>query len=198
VKTRQQRAHRRGYNFENELVNNFRNFGWHAKRLGGSSIYIPDIIATRRYNRKFDYCIALEAKSTGRDRVEIPGKEFWRCVDWFDMFPMYDEYPIRSKYVVLSYKFFSTRASGIKQDGAKRRQPKEYHHILKISNDPNTVMARSFISRIKDAYCNYNNGPRLVFKDNEGDQYVQAMDKSKILKTVTNFKDVIDTILFEC
>lgn len=198
TRTRQQRAHKRGYNFENSLVNYFKDFGWHSKRLGGSSIHIPDIISTKRYNGKYDYYVTVEAKATGLDRVEIPNDEVWRCFNWFDMFPIYNDFPLRQKHVIFAYKFLSRKAGDFKKKDVKGRTPKEYYHILKLSEDPDNIMARSFISRIKNAYCNYTTGPKLVFKDNEGEQYVTAMERAHILKSVNSFKDVIDTILFDC
>lgn len=91
----------RGYNFEYSIVNAFNDHHskqWHARRLGGSSTGLPDIVAT---NKVKSLLYAIEAKSGESDILYIPRDQIERCIDITDKFLTAYKY----RYVVFAFKF---------------------------------------------------------------------------------------------
>lgn len=102
----------RGYVFEKQIVNAFNNHispssssssssqkkEWHAKRLGGTTTHLPDIVII---NNDKSILYSVEAKSGDTDRLYIPRDEIERCLDittkWLSSY--------KGKYVVLAFKF---------------------------------------------------------------------------------------------
>lgn len=92
----------RGYNFEHALVERFnRSEGWHARRLGGSSTGLPDIVAL---NNERSILLAIEAKSGTGDILYVPPDQIARCVLVRDMFSVYKE-----RKIVFAFKFLSKK-----------------------------------------------------------------------------------------
>lgn len=91
----------RGYNFEYAIVNAFnghKSKDWHARRLGGSSTGLPDIVAT---NKRKSVLYAIEAKSGESNILYIERDQIERCQDITDKFlTAYD-----SRFVVFAFKF---------------------------------------------------------------------------------------------
>ncbi len=88
----------RGYSFEHNIVQYLEKIGWRAKRLGGSSTNLPDILATHR-----DTMYSMEAKSVmmpAKKSALIPYDQVLRCIDMLTMFPVYSE-----QYLVFAFKF---------------------------------------------------------------------------------------------
>ena len=78
----------RGYDFESSIVKTFnRSPGWHAKRLCGASIYLPDVMCI---NDMYSTIIAIEAKSTVQNYAYVPQDQIERCMNWVNMFDRYD------------------------------------------------------------------------------------------------------------
>lgn len=89
----------RGYSFEyfiSQAFNNRRD--WAAKRLGGTSVGLPDIIAT---NTEQGTVLSIECKSGDTDTHYIPADQLDRCKDIIDRFLSF--YP--NRYIVLAFKF---------------------------------------------------------------------------------------------
>ena len=77
----------RGYGFETWLVQKFQESGWDARRLGGASTGLPDVVAVN--NRTGDL-YAIEAKSLRGKSVTIPIDEINRCRDIGHLFFYYN------------------------------------------------------------------------------------------------------------
>ena len=69
----------RGYSYEYSIVNRINNRNWIAKRLGGSSVGLPDIIAV---NNKKAILLVIEAKSGTGESLYVPSDQiemFFNC-----------------------------------------------------------------------------------------------------------------------
>jgi Holliday junction resolvase len=114
----------RGYSFEHGIVQFLQNIGWKAKRLGGSSTNLPDILAT---HDKTMY--SMEAKSVMMPltkKAMIPFDQVFRCIEMLTMFPVYEE-----KYLVFAFKF-----------SLKGSSRPTYHYFAFDVN--NTVLLKQF------------------------------------------------------
>ena len=97
---RNKKSRNRGYRFEHWLVQKIESYAtkWHARRLGGTSTNMPDVLAVNNQQSKM---FALEAKSAmDVKRIYIPLDEIQRCVDMLTMFALY-----KDRRVILSFKF---------------------------------------------------------------------------------------------
>lgn len=119
----------RGYAFEKYIVKNLSLDGWQCRRLGGSSMGLPDEIAV---NNEHSILYSIEAKSTVGDSMVIPNDQIQRCKKICDMFTRYD------CSIVFAFKF-----SGIKKD-----RKLKYYFFKLTSND-------NIISDIESVRCNY-------------------------------------------
>ena len=70
---------------------------WMARRLGGSSTGLPDIVAT---NNVTGVLLAIECKSTAGNAVYVPPDQVERCVEVCKMFSYYKE-----RHVIFAFKF---------------------------------------------------------------------------------------------
>ena len=91
----------RGYNYEHTLVQRLNNDYWHARRLGGSSTGLPDIVAV---NNTGGILLTIEAKSGTSDILYVPRDQLERCMIVRDMFGIY---PMR--HIILAFKFMSKK-----------------------------------------------------------------------------------------
>ncbi len=92
----------RGYRWEKTIVDIFNEGGdWKARRLGGSSVGLPDIVIT---NNEKSTIYSVEAKSTVGKTAYIPNDQICRCLDILDMFSIY-----RKKSVVFAFKFAKSK-----------------------------------------------------------------------------------------
>lgn len=119
----------RGYSFERHIVKELNKNGWCCKRLGGSSLYLPDELAV---NNLQDVILAIEAKSTVGDRAYVPQDQIIRCNEILKMFSLYER-----KYIVFAFKF-----SGIKAG----RKLKHYYVKCKVKGD---------LTNIDNVMCNH-------------------------------------------
>jgi len=113
----------RGYSFEHVLVQKLNNNNpWRARRLGGSSANLPDIIAV---NNKESIFLSIEAKSGTADSLYVPSDQIQRCFQIRDMFRVY-----KTAHVVLAFKFMQKRR--IREEGKTvyiHRKLQEYYKI---------------------------------------------------------------------
>jgi Holliday junction resolvase len=94
----------RGYRFEKRIVDFFDgSFDWHARRLGGSSTGLPDIVIT---NNTQSVIYAVEAKSTVGNACYIDNDQICRCLDVLDIFSIYEQ-----RNVVFAFKFASPKTT---------------------------------------------------------------------------------------
>jgi Holliday junction resolvase len=93
------KRHSRGYSYEDWLVKELRKKGWNARRLGGASNNLPDILATN--NEVPPTMYSIEAKSiTKGNYAYIPKDQIIRCAKMLDMFPAYER-----RYIIYAFKF---------------------------------------------------------------------------------------------
>lgn len=92
----------RGYSYEHTLVQRFNDAGgWHARRLGGSSTGLPDIVAV---NNSEGIMLTIEAKSGTSDILYVPQDQIERCIMVREMFSIYPQ-----RHVVFAFKFMSKK-----------------------------------------------------------------------------------------
>lgn len=91
----------RGYNFEYSLVNAFNNHisgEWNARRLGGSSSGLPDVVVT---NNTKSILYSIECKSGQGNTLYIPKDQVERCFEITNKF--LSSYV--NKHVSFAFKF---------------------------------------------------------------------------------------------
>jgi Holliday junction resolvase len=121
VRTRRQN---RGYTFETQLVKEFNKGTWKARRLGGSSSGLPDVGIVNN-TQKLMY--AIEAKSTVYNFCEVPVKQIKRCIDYLDMFSVYEK-----RNVILAFRFATKRAILAENTLVKITRVKPVYYIFLI------------------------------------------------------------------
>lgn len=113
----------RGYNFEYSLVQRFNETqGWQARRLGGSSTGLPDIVVV---NNEQSILLAIEAKSGTGDILYVPPDQITRCLAIRNMFAAY-----RERKIIFAFKFLSKkRFRRAKQTVYEQRKLIEYYKV---------------------------------------------------------------------
>ena len=112
----------RGYSYEHTLVQRLNTELWNARRLGGSSIGLPDIIAVNNIEA---ILLSIEAKSGTGDALYVPSDQINRCLQIRDMFSFY-----KSRHAILAFKFM--RKKRFKRKGQivyEQRKLLEYYKI---------------------------------------------------------------------
>jgi Holliday junction resolvase len=74
---------------------------WCARRLGGSSAGLPDIVAV---NNKKSVLLSIEAKSGTGDALYIPQDQIRRCIMIQNMFGYY-----KRRYTIFAFKFMKKK-----------------------------------------------------------------------------------------
>lgn len=112
----------RGYSYEHSLVKRLNNHSWIARRLGGSSTGLPDIVAV---NNKEAILLSIEAKSGTGDALYVQPDQLQRCLLIREMFDYY-----KTKHVILAFKFMrKKRFTRKKQVVYEKRRLVEYYKI---------------------------------------------------------------------
>jgi Holliday junction resolvase len=112
----------RGYSYEHTLVQRLNNETWIARRLGGSSTGLPDIVAV---NNKEATLLSIEAKSGTGDVLYVRPDQLQRCLLIRDMFGYY-----KTKHVILAFKFMrKKRFTRRNQVVYEKRRLIEYYKI---------------------------------------------------------------------
>jgi Holliday junction resolvase len=112
----------RGYSYEHTLVQRLNTELWNARRLGGSSIGLPDIIAVNNIEA---ILLSIEAKSGTGDALYVPSDQINRCLQIREMFSFYT-----SRHAILAFKFM--RKKRFKRKGKivyEQRKLLEYYKI---------------------------------------------------------------------
>lgn len=108
----------RGYNFEYGLVNEFNSKDdWTARRLGGSSTGLPDIVVTNNYK---SILYAIECKSGESNILYIPEDQIIRCKWITDKFLQIYE----GRFIVFAFKFKGTKTRKLQYRIILIRSPK--------------------------------------------------------------------------
>jgi Holliday junction resolvase len=102
-------------------VNRLNSRNWIAKRLGGSSVGLPDIIAV---NNNKAILLVIEAKSGTGESLYVPSDQIERCFSIVKMFRYY-------KYVILAFKFLRKKRIKINNElSYEKRKLVEYYKII--------------------------------------------------------------------
>src|SRR5918992_2201593 len=122
----------RGYSYEHTLVQRLNNGSWVARRLGGSSTGLPDIVAV---NNKESTLLSIEAKSGTGDVLYVLPDQLQRCISIKDMFSYY-----KKKHVILAFKFMQKkRYTRKKRVVYEKRRLLEYYKIADKLNKPDMM-----------------------------------------------------------
>jgi Holliday junction resolvase len=138
----------RGYNFEYNLVKKLNIGSWMARRLGGSSTGLPDIVAV---NNTDSILLSIEAKSGTSNSIYVPNDQICRCFLITKMFQAYSD-----RHIILAFKFMRKKRQMIDGETVyKPRKIKEYYKIIKFKKEPTSFPV------IK---CNYNGDTFAIYK----------------------------------
>ena len=137
----------RGYSYEYSIVNRINNNrNWIAKRLGGSSVGLPDIIAV---NNNKAILLVIEAKSGTGESLYVPSDQIERCFSIVKMFRYYND-----KNVILAFKFLRKKRIKINNElSYEKRKLVEYYKIIE------PIWKKGKTPQIK---CNYNGRTFLI------------------------------------
>lgn len=122
----------RGYSYEHTLVQRLNSGPWVARRLGGSSTGLPDVVAV---NNKEATLLSIEAKSGTGDVLYVLPDQLQRCMSIRDMFGYYE-----TKHVILAFKFMrKKRFTRKKVVVYEKRRLFEYYKIADKLNKLESV-----------------------------------------------------------
>jgi Holliday junction resolvase len=117
----------RGYSYEHTLVQKLNGGSWIARRLGGSSTGLPDIVAV---NNKEATLLSIEAKSGTGDALYVRPDQIYRCLLIKDMFGYY-----KTKHVILAFKFMRKKRFTRKKEVIyEKRRLIEYYKVADMLN----------------------------------------------------------------
>jgi Holliday junction resolvase len=135
---------RRGYAFETALVATFNDFenGWFARRLGGTSSGMSDVLIT---NNRRDIIYSVECKSTYSDKAFIGSIQMDRTIEMLNMFSIY-----RNAYPVFAFKF-------------QTKKPRSYHYF---------VFNITRIDNVKTFICNRDGSLKITPREKDKPYYV--------------------------
>jgi Holliday junction resolvase len=137
----------RGYSYEHTLVERLNNGSWIARRLGGSSTGLPDIVAV---NNKEATLLSIEAKCGTGDALYVGPDQLQRCLLIRDMFGYY-----KSKHVILAFKFMKKkRYTRNKRVVYEARKLVEYYKIADKLNR---------LESIPIVKCTYSGGTFVMY-----------------------------------
>jgi Holliday junction resolvase len=115
----------RGYNYEHILVQRLNSGQWRARRLGGSSTGLPDIVAV---NNDTGILLTIEAKSGTSDMLYVPQDQIERCLVIRNMFGIYPR-----RHIILSFKFMNKKRFRRKnQTVYESRKLIEYYKVADV------------------------------------------------------------------
>jgi Holliday junction resolvase len=137
----------RGYSYEHTLVQRLNNGSWIARRLGGSSTGLPDIVAV---NNEEAILLSIEAKSGTGDALYVRPDQLQRCLLIRDMFGYY-----KTKHVILAFKFLrKKRFTRKKRVVYEARKLVEYYKIADKLNR---------LESIPIVKCTYSGGTFVMY-----------------------------------
>ena len=115
----------RGYSYEHTLVQRLNNGVWHARRLGGSSTGLPDIIAVNNIEA---ILLSIEAKSGTGDVLYVPQDQIKRSLIIRNMFSFY-----KKRHFILAFKFMrKKRFTRKNQVIYEKRRLIEYYKVADV------------------------------------------------------------------
>jgi Holliday junction resolvase len=139
----------RGYNYEHALVQRLNNGQWRARRLGGSSTGLPDIVAV---NNGAGILLTIEAKSGTSDILYVPLDQIERCLIVRNMFGIYPQ-----RHIILAFKFMGKKRFRRKKETVyESRRLKEYYKVAEI------VVGMKALPIVK---CTYDGKTYAIFRN---------------------------------
>jgi Holliday junction resolvase len=140
----------RGYSYEHSLVQRLNNKkDWHARRLGGSSTGLPDIIAV---NNKKAILLTIEAKSGTGDILYVPQEQIERCILISEMFSYY-----KTRHVILAFKFM--RKKRLRRKGKVTYEQRKLMEYYKLADPLYTTSQYPIVK------CLYDGTSFAIYKD---------------------------------
>lgn len=151
----------RGNTYEYALRDKFIESGYNSFRLGGTTTYLPDILAIHKDEKKSKICIG-ECKNSGDSIYYISLFQIVKTVSFALSFK-----PI-ARHVIpfIAFNFMKTNNKTNKRD----REHKEYIYIIdfrqikNITSSMNLDMKDEKILKKVNLYCNYNGDLSFVGK----------------------------------
>ena len=116
--------------------------GFIARRLGGSSTGLPDIVAV---NNSKGIMLTIEAKSGTSDILYVPQDQIERCIMVREMFSIYPE-----RHVIFAFKFMSKkRFRRMNKTVYEQRKLVEYYKVADqlVGADPLPVVKCNYDGR---------------------------------------------------
>lgn len=114
------------------MVQRLNNGPWQARRLGGSSTGLPDIVAV---NNTDGILLTIEAKSGTSDILYVPQDQVARCKVVRNMFGIYP-----TRHIILAFKFMNKkRLRRQKQTIYKSRRLLEYYKVADAVADMKSI-----------------------------------------------------------
>jgi Holliday junction resolvase len=105
---------------------------WHARRLGGSSTGLPDIVAV---NNTAGILLTIEAKSGTSDILYVPQDQIERCLLIRNMFGIYSQ-----RHIILAFKFMSKKRFRRKNETVyESRKLLEYYKVADVVADMDVI-----------------------------------------------------------
>jgi len=131
-------------------VQRLNNGLWRARRLGGSSTGLPDIVAV---NNDSGILLTIEAKSGTSDILYVPLDQIERCIIVRNMFGIYPE-----RHIILAFKFMGKKRFRRKNETVyESRRLMEYYKVADI------VSGMKVLPIIK---CTYDGKTYAIFRNN--------------------------------
>lgn len=156
----------RGYSFEYSIVQELSIDGWQCRRMGGSSVGLPDTVAT--FNAK-SILLAIEAKVSSDKYCYVPVDQLERCNSLLKFFNTYN-----NRRIVLAFKFRAS-VSPLKRDNGFRRKLRYYYFILpQISED---------LACLHCLRCDYEGNIRCIMREIDVKREYKCGDKFLIYST---------------
>lgn len=156
----------RGYAFETYMVKFFditwKEQGWNARRLGGSSTGLPDVVVT---NNKTGVLFSVEAKSTFQGEAYIKQDQIMRCSVVMDVFGYYPK-----KTIIFAFKFSKNKDKG---------RDKLQYYFFKVKSVSN-------LENIKWVKCFYDGRLRYKLLHPEKKSELKVIKYDKLLHLKDN------------
>ncbi|MFI5406294.1 MAG: resolvase [Nitrososphaerales archaeon] len=120
---------------------------WIARRLGGSSTGLPDIVAV---NNTDSTLLSIEAKTATSNSIYVPQDQIDRCYLITQMFEAY-----KDRYIILAFKFMRKQRLIVKGEiKYLPRKTKEYYKIVRFKKKP---------KKFPIIKCNYNGDTYAIY-----------------------------------
>ena len=139
----------RGYNYEHTLVQRLNNGQWRARRLGGSSTGLPDIVAV---NNDAGTLLTIEAKSGTSDILYVPLDQIERCIIVRNMFSIYPQ-----RHIIFAFKFM-----GKKRFRRKNETVYESRRLIEYYKVADVVVGMKALPIVK---CTYDGKTYAIYRN---------------------------------